>query len=386
MPLGDHTQRMQRITAFPRSHLRHLLTRGPFSGNLKSYAGLHVSGRAALHWLIRGLQLAPGSIFWMPTYHCGVEVQVPITLGFDVGFYRVSPDLSVDEDDVDRKLRKQPGPVLLIHYYGFAQPGISRIATLCREHGVPLVEDCAHSLFSKHGDRTLGEFAPFATFSFTKTLPVFEGGACQVNYRLAETRFQPPGDGRLSIFPYKFFFKTQMADLLGERVMGPYRRMRRKRLTFIDETNLFSPVCDRYYDTLSHLARRLVASVDPDGVLEARRRNWTRLDARLTGLPGYVKVFGRLPIGTCPLFLPIWVTQRPLLMERLLAKGVECFAFGATAHPRIDQLSLDEMAHTRNSIMCLPIHQQLQDADLEWIATVLGPLLREHGVTRAEAN
>jgi dTDP-4-amino-4,6-dideoxygalactose transaminase len=101
----------------------------------------------------------------MPEYHCGVEVQAAIDAGLNVRYYRVSRDLSVDEEDLERRLRACPGPVLLIHYFGFAQPGVKRIAQLCQELGVTLIEDCAHALFSSHGEIPLGAFAPVSVFS-----------------------------------------------------------------------------------------------------------------------------------------------------------------------------------------------------------------------------
>ena len=329
--------------------------------------------------MLSGLQLKAGSTAWMPTYHCGLEVQVPIVLGLKVGFYRVSPDLLiVDEDDLERKLKERPGPVLLIHYFGFAQTGVGRIAALCRKYGAPLIEDCAHSLFSMHGDRALGEFAPFSIFSFTKALPVFEGGASKVDSTLLERPFQFPPEGRFSLFPYKLFVKAKARELMGENIMMIYHRIRRKKQRIRNDNDLYSPIWDRYDDSFSYLARRLAASVNPDYIIETRRDNWRGLDERLTGLPGYSKVFENLPVGTCPLFLPIRVAQRGLFMERLLANGIECFIFGATPHPHLDQLSSAETARTRNSIMCLPIHQQLRDADLDRIGTVVGALLGKH--------
>lgn len=50
-------------------------------------------------------------------------------------FYRVAPDLSSDLEDLDRRLRDRPGPVLVIHYYGFPQPSITELAALCQRHG-----------------------------------------------------------------------------------------------------------------------------------------------------------------------------------------------------------------------------------------------------------
>ena len=146
------------------------------------------------------------------------------------------------------------------------------------------------------------------------------------------------------MFPYKWFFKALTNELMGDDIMTVYRRIRRKKLKTRYQNDLYSPMRDRYDDSFSHLARRFVASVNPEIVIEKRRSNWRGLDERLTGLPGYRKVFEHLPVGTCPLFLPIRVAQRRLLMERLLANGVECFAFGAAPHPHLDQLSSAEIA------------------------------------------
>src|SRR5262245_35045251 len=58
----------------------------------------------------------------VPVYHCGVEIQAVIDAGWDVEFYRVGWDLAVDYNDLAARMRVRPGPVLLIHYFGFAQP------------------------------------------------------------------------------------------------------------------------------------------------------------------------------------------------------------------------------------------------------------------------
>lgn len=171
------------IEAVPLGRPELLLRAAPryFLPALSSFAGLYGSGRAALYWACRGLSFPPGTRAWLPSFHCGVEVQAALDAGFDVGFYRINPDSTIDEDDLEHKLCTQPGVVVLIHYFGFPQPGIQRIAQFCRRLECVLIEDCAHSLFSRHQGRALGEFAPVSVFSLRKSLPVFDGGALQVH-------------------------------------------------------------------------------------------------------------------------------------------------------------------------------------------------------------
>lgn len=67
---------------------------------------------------------------------------------------------------------------LLTHIGGWVNPDIERIASLCKEKGVALVEDCAHSLGSTlHGKHT-GLFGDAGVYSLyaTKSVPAGEGG------------------------------------------------------------------------------------------------------------------------------------------------------------------------------------------------------------------
>ena len=118
----------------------------------------------------------------------------------------------------------------------------------------------------------------------------------------------------------------------------------------------------------SPFSRQVAASVNPVAIVEKRRRNYLALDKALSGSPGYLKVFNRLLPDTCPLFLPLWVARRDVLMAELRAKGVETFRFGATPHPKLDIELRSETAHLRDNILCLPVHDQIIVSDVERIA------------------
>ena len=67
---------------------------------------------------------------------------------------------------------------LLTHIGGWVNPDIKEIAKLCKNKGVALVEDCAHSLGSTLNGQHTGTFGDAGVYSLyaTKTIPVGEGG------------------------------------------------------------------------------------------------------------------------------------------------------------------------------------------------------------------
>jgi perosamine synthetase len=67
---------------------------------------------------------------------------------------------------------------LLTHIGGWVNPDIVKIAKLCKDKGVTLIEDCAHSLGSTLKGKHTGTFGDAGVYSLyaTKTIPVGEGG------------------------------------------------------------------------------------------------------------------------------------------------------------------------------------------------------------------
>ena len=253
----------------------------------------------------------------MPSLHCGVEVQAALDAGLNVGFYRLLNELTIDEEDLESKLRDRPGVVVGIHYIGFGQRHNERIAELCQSAGSVLMEDCAHALFSKHAGLELGDFAPIAIFSLRKTLPIPDGGAFKVNEellcRVTKRPFEPPPSGKFSLEMSFGYPKSASRAAFGPRVAGLYRRLRRRSAdrrhqSHASEVNFRS--MQQYNFGMSTLSRWVAASAEPAQVSERRRRNYLTLDQALIGTSGYCKVFEHLPEGVCPLFLPVWVAER----------------------------------------------------------------------------
>jgi dTDP-4-amino-4,6-dideoxygalactose transaminase len=86
-------------------------------------------------------------------------------------------DLSIDPDHVRELLSPRTRAVTAVHFAGYPAP-VDRLAQLCEEHGVALIEDAAHAPSATLAGRKLGTFGRSGAFSFfsNKILSIGEGG------------------------------------------------------------------------------------------------------------------------------------------------------------------------------------------------------------------
>src|SRR5436190_1005797 len=121
-------------------------TRHPFSAPSARY---FFFARNAIWHTVKMLGLDRGEVL-VPSYHHGVEVEALIDAGAQVKFYRIGEKLEVDLQDVERKIRPRTTALYLTHFAGF--PGPSReMKKLAEKYALPMIEDCALSLFSMDG-------------------------------------------------------------------------------------------------------------------------------------------------------------------------------------------------------------------------------------------
>jgi hypothetical protein len=67
--------------------------------------------------------------------------------------------------------------IILIHEYGVPHPRTTHFVEWGRERGIPVIEDCAHSIDSSIHGKPIGSFGDYALFSLAKVTPSDCGGA-----------------------------------------------------------------------------------------------------------------------------------------------------------------------------------------------------------------
>lgn len=88
-------------------------------------------------------------------------------------------DLCMSFDDFERKAREyEPRAVMLVHIGGHIAFDVERIAGYCADHGISLLEDCAHAHGASWNGRRAGTWGDAGIWSFaaTKTISTGEGG------------------------------------------------------------------------------------------------------------------------------------------------------------------------------------------------------------------
>lgn len=144
------------------------------------------NGTAALHLAYLAAGIGPGDEVIVPAItfvatanavrYCGATPVLADVAG--------QHDLSLDPEHVRALITPRTKAVVAVHYGGYAAD-VRALTSLCREHGLALIEDAAHAPSARSaGDaRKLGTWGYAAAFSFfsNKVLGCGEGGLVATN-------------------------------------------------------------------------------------------------------------------------------------------------------------------------------------------------------------
>ena len=354
------------VPAFPTIGPEMLLRRRrPETHHPFSLPGIHYFffARNAIWHTVKMLGLDRGEVL-VPSYHHGVEVEALIDAGAQVKFYRIGEKLEVDFLDVEMKIGPRTTALYLTHFAGFPGP-VREMKKLAEKHALPLIEDCALSLFSMDGDVPLGITGDAAVFCLYKLLPVPNGGALVFNGpdRCNMAELPPPSASTT--------FSLMSSSLLRNLALRggkPGRALRKLALGLGKGTMRASNITHVSTDSqhfnrddvnlgISSITKQLMFRENVPQIVEKRRRNYLFLLDRLRGVSA--PLFENLPAGNVPLFYPLLVENNRETVGRLLARGIEAVNFWRDFHPACDAREFPEAAKLRTSIVEIPCHQDL---------------------------
>ena len=156
-----------------------------FEAELAAFLGVRhaiglASGTDALVLAMLAVGCGPGSELVVAANAGGYASIAASMIGSSVVYADVDPaSLLVTPATLEAALGPASRAVVVTHLYGNVADA-SGIATLCRDRGIAMIEDCAQAIGARVNDRRAGTFGDVATFSFypTKNLGAAgDGGA-----------------------------------------------------------------------------------------------------------------------------------------------------------------------------------------------------------------
>src|SRR5919201_6486764 len=136
-------------------------------------------GRMAFYYILKALDLPPGSEIIFPSLTFWVVPELAKVAGLTVVFADVDPKtFTIDPASVERVITDKTRAIVPTHLYGLPCD-MDAIGAIAARHNLVVIEDCAHALGATFKGKPVGTFGSGALFSFQtlKPLNCYGGGA-----------------------------------------------------------------------------------------------------------------------------------------------------------------------------------------------------------------
>lgn len=268
-------------------------------------------------------------------------------------FVDVRDDYTIDPDAVEAAITPQTRGILAVHAYGFPCQ-TARLAEIASRHGLKLIYDAAHVFGCRQGGQSMASFGDVSVFSFhaTKVFSTLEGGAlCSRDPETAKRivmlrNFGIVDEDTISLIGVNGKM-DEFRALFGLLSLDIYEAARLAR----------AAVSAHYLGRLAHEA--------PDGLVGP---------AALFATPDYHANHSYFPVR----ILPSSGTTRDAVVARLRESGVHARKY---FHPTVPTAPIyqsllppEGLPHTAalsRSVLCLPIHHNMEAEDCDIVMDAL---------------
>lgn len=357
--------------------------------NSKGRTFWFASGREALAAALRALpKVANRDKVLIASFNCEVVADAAIsaryavkTFDFDDNFGAINWDRIAAED-----MSSDVRAIIIPHLFGVPRD-IRKIAAIARAWGICLIEDCAHTLGGKIAGETAGSIGDCAIYSFNFDKPISLGGGGVLVVNNDEIRIASP-------VPQAQESVAQERQMLVEFLETMYRW--RDSISRVPDAPPPSP------GLLARALNRLVKSVKPQapstqvGQLKFHGLGTLRAALGIYQIGRYAEVTA-LRNRNAQVFMgipqwaswpveehvaPAWLRQKMVPKEpldtqalalKLQRKGlrVGSFNWGRTVDCYLGMKEQPNSAYVARFGLDIPIHQNMEMSELEFIADTL---------------
>jgi len=292
------------------------------------------SARTSFSYLLKLIKFKKEELLLIPSYigytdREGSGVLDPVIANnINYKFYPLLDDLKVDISAIEKLIQSNNvKALLLIHYFGFSYCDINKIKSLCNDYDVLLIEDCAHTLYSKVNQNVLGEIGDFSFYSLHKVLPTETGGILRINNK----RYQSEK------------VKIDKKDSIGSSLLLTYLRH------------------------------------DSEKSITVIQSNYNFLSKELSKINGLRPMFPILPKGVVPMNLPVYIEaiSREDFYFKMINKGVTLTSLYYRLVDSIDKTEFPISHEISKKIINFPINQDISIDEMVLIVDLVKRVLNE---------
>lgn len=140
-------------------------------------------GRVALYALLKALNVGPGDEVATQAFTCIAVPEAIMATGASPLYVDIQASgFNMEPEHLVSRLTSRTRAIVVQHTYGIPAD-IEKIVKLADEQGIPVIEDCCHTLLSTHKSIPVGKFgaASFYSFEWGKPVAAGIGGAAVIN-------------------------------------------------------------------------------------------------------------------------------------------------------------------------------------------------------------
>lgn len=319
------------------------------------------SGRDSLSLIIKVLGLTSDDGVLLPSYLCPEILRPFREANIFVSFYRINKDLSIDLDDIARRVTKKTKALLIIHYFGYPQP-IRQLRQLSQQHSLFLIEDMVQSFLTKDNGQPLGSVGDVAFTSFRKFLPVLDGSLALFKTEIVSVNSVKWANQSLT---HLFYLCLRYLGMSSKNLYLKSLLVPKPLFLWLFEQA--DELLNRYPKPakISSLSQSLLHKFDFNEIISRRRSNFQHLLDNWH-FETVQPLLWSLPFGVCPLGFPVIAEDRDYFKRELIKRKV---------YPPIHwnlplDISQEEFKtpwEISRHILTMPIDQRYEIRDMDYI-------------------